>query len=207
MSMLKVASSSPGLQSLFAVLFVATVLTIYEVTMFYKVVVPEVNTKINEGIKELSKSLKETSTANVKNQIRMDNYSIINTLKENHMLKDVPYDVFIQNKQLLDTKDSLYNILEIGEEREGVLTKKINEYTKVTGVAMVVILCVGLYMIHVVLRSRGEYITRCSWTIIATTIVLILAFQYVFYLLGTKYKYLGSMGDEELLYYIYSFIN
>ncbi len=205
--MLKVASSGPGLQSLFAVLFVATVLTIYEVTMFYKVVVPEVNTKINEGIQGLSQSLKESSIVNVENQLRMDNYNIINTLKENRILKDVPYDAFIQNKQLLDTKDALYNILEIGEEREGVLTAKINNYTKVTGVGMVVTLCIGLYMIHAILRGRGEYITGCSWTIIATTIVLILAFQYLFYLLGTKYKYLGSMGDEELLYYIYSFIN
>lgn len=204
--MLKVAGSGPGLQSLFAVLFVATVLTIYEITMFYKVVVPEVNTKINDGIKELSHSIKNSTTENVENQLRMDNYSIINTLKENRILKDVPYDAFIQNNQLLNTKDALYNILEIGEEREGVLTAKINNYTKVTGVGMIVTLCIGLYMIHAVLRSRGESITECSWTIIATTIVLILAFQYLFYLLGTKYKYLGSMGNEELQYYIYSFI-
>jgi len=202
--MLKTVTSGPGLQSLFAVLCIATVLTIYEIIMFFKIVVPSVDSKIKSGLKQLSKAMKSISSFNFEKQLKVDNKNIIETLQEGKLLDRLMYESFIQNQKVVNTKDALKKILEISEEREDVLIDKINNYTKVTGLFMVVMLCFGLYLINAVLNSRNEIVTRCTWTIVSTTLVLILIFQYLFYIFGNKFKYLGSLGNEELQYYIYS---
>ena len=52
--------SNNGLRATFIVIFVATILTIYELSMFYFVVVPKVNSQIKEGILNISENLKKT---------------------------------------------------------------------------------------------------------------------------------------------------
>ena len=47
-------TSNNGLRATFIVIFVATMLTVYELSMFYFVVVPKVNSQINQGIIDIS---------------------------------------------------------------------------------------------------------------------------------------------------------
>ena len=63
-----------GLRATFVIIFVATMLTIYELSMFYFVVVPKVNTQINDGIIEVSKNIKEIDVINTDKLIDENDY-------------------------------------------------------------------------------------------------------------------------------------
>lgn len=178
--------SSDGLRGLFSVIAVATLLTVYELGMFFYVVTPKVKEQVDDGIDEIStvasdiikQSVNQNTTQVDKNTKALITYSMI------------PF------------RDGIDTSLETLRDREEVLTDKINNYTRITGVFLLAVLFVIMYAIKFVLNSRGEIIGACTWKIVLTTIVLIMAFQYSFYWYGQEYSYLGRQGNEELLYYL-----
>jgi hypothetical protein len=165
--------SNNGLRATFIVVFVATMLTVYELSMFYFVVVPKVNSQIKEGILNISKNLKKTDLLNIDNLYE----SKINTFK---------------------------SVFKTFQERENVLIDKINMYTVYTAFFMLIFLSILLLIIKNKLNERGENIGKCVWILSFITLFLIGIFQYAFYIFGNKYNYLGSEGQEELLYNLLS---
>ena len=77
-------------------------------------------------------------------------------------------------------------------------------YTVYTAFFMLIILSILLLIIKNKLNERGEDIGKCVWILSFITLFLIGIFQYAFYVFGNKYNYLGSEGQEELLYYLLS---
>lgn len=147
-----------GLRTAFILLFVATVLTLYEIGLFFKVIVPTITEKIDDGLEK---------TAN--------------------LVQDMPLD-------LLDIK-----LTSVFEKREMLLINKINDYTRYTGVLIIILLVIGLFIIKWLLNKQGHELGRSVWMNIIVTIALIGVFQYSFYQYGQKYNY---MRDEELNGYL-----
>lgn len=225
-----------GLRATFVVIFVATMLTIYELSMFYFVVVPKVNTQINDGIIEVSKNIKEIDVINTDKLINENDYlkeidqflnnireldtenryaflinmfekykvtiidKIKNTINENVKKITNTYSSSTNyNEHKINTLKSLF---ETFQDREDVLLDKINNYTIVTSFFLLSVLCIILFLIKNKLNERGENIGKCVWVLSFITLFLIMIFQYAFYVFGNKYNYLGSEGNEELLYYL-----
>lgn len=156
-----------GLKNIFVVLCVALFLSIYEISLFYLNLVPNIKAKINTSIKE----------KNI--QIELQNTEIYSLLTKGN-------------------KDNLFtDLLKVFNIREQQLHKQINNYTIVTAA----ILIFGL--IYAILRIyKRVNITPDIWTTIIVTIVLIMIFQYLFYIYGLNYKYIDSISEDELKYYI-----
>ena len=226
--------STNGLRATFVVIFVATMLTIYELGMFYFVVVPKVNFQINNGIHEVSKNLKEIDIINTDKLIVDNDYlkeidNFINNIREFdsenkysflinmfekykvNIINKIKYtiDEGIKNVTNYSSSDinnhkinTLKSLFETFQDREDVLLDKINNYTIVTSFFLLSVLCIILYLIKSKLNERGENIGKCVWVLSFITLFLIMIFQYAFYVFGNKYNYLGSEGNEELLYYL-----
>jgi hypothetical protein len=210
-------TSNNGLRATFIVIFVATMLTIYELSMFYFVVVPKVNSQIHQGIIDISDNLKKTDlldTNNDKEYIKeLD--EIFNKLRSYEETKKFTYifDFFDKYKNKINNLlnvNSLYksklntfkSVFETFQERENVLIDKINMYTIYTAFFMLIVLSILLIIIKNKLNERGEDIGKCVWVLSFITLFLIMIFQYAFYIFGNKYNYLGSEGQEELIYYL-----
>jgi hypothetical protein len=180
--------SNDGLRGVFCVLFVATLLTVYELGMFFYIVTPKVKEQVDGGVEEVGETINEKIEQSIPRpdkQVKNDDRARIT------------YQVLMN-----PVKDALDASLETIKEREKRLTDKINNYTQVTGLAMLVVLGVALYTLKIILNNRGETIGWCTWKIAIVTISLILIFQYSFYLYGLEYQYLGRIGKAELIYYL-----
>jgi hypothetical protein len=211
--------SNNGLRATFIVVFVATMLTVYELSMFYFVVVPKVNSQIKEGILNISENLKKTDLFKNENdklyiQDLNNIFKKIRSYDENNKYSYI-FDFIDKYKNKVNSLlniDNLYeskintfkSVFETFQERENVLIDKINMYTVYTAFFMLIFLSILLLIIKNKLNERGENIGKCVWILSFITLFLIGIFQYAFYIFGNKYNYLGSEGQEELLYYLLS---
>jgi hypothetical protein len=180
--------SNDGLRGIFCVLFVATLLTVYELGMFFYIVTPKVREQVDGGIREVSETINEKIEQSIP--------------KSEERIKNDDGTRITYQYLMTPLKDSLDASLETIKEREKRLTDKINNYTQVTGVVLLVILGLTLYWIKITLNNRGETIGWCTWKIAMMTIALILIFQYSFYIYGLEYQYVGRIGKAELIYYL-----
>lgn len=200
----KSLKSDDGLRGLFCVFFVATLLTFYELYMFFAIVVPQVKEQVDNGIEQVSqsvnKSIYESLTNPLNNPLDTKTLQQLNEIVKLPKLNDNTGS-FI-NYLTTPVKDITDASLQTIKERELRLTNKINNYTKLTGLAMIILLVLFLFWISYILNKRGQSIGRCTWKIAATTVILIFSFQYSFYLYGQNYKYLGTLGEDELVYYL-----
>lgn len=118
----------------------------------------------------------------------------------NNFIKSIKIDYDNKNiillKPLIDN-NILLDILRVKNDREILKNKKINMYTIITGISLITALLYLLYLLH---KKRNIN----AYTIIMTTIILlfIFIFQYLFYHFGRKYKYIDSISNEELKYFI-----
>jgi hypothetical protein len=180
--------SNDGLRRLFSVIAVATILTVYELGMFFYVVTPKIKLQVDQGIDEIS-----TVAGDIVKQ----------SIDQNVATTQIdPNTKALFNDSMIPFRDGIDTGLETLRDREEVLTNKINNYTRLTGLFLIAVLFIIMYGIKVILNSRGESIGVCTWKIILVTIILILSFQYSFYWYGQEYRYLGRDGNEELLYYL-----
>jgi|688.fasta_scaffold485044_2 hypothetical protein len=212
--------SNNGLRATFIVVFVATMLTVYELSMFYFVVVPNVNSQIKKGILDISENLKKTDLfnsekddefisdlnkiyGNIRSYDKLNNFSYIFDFIDKH--KNKVNNLLNTDNKLYESKINTFkSVFETFQERENVLIDKINMYTVYTAFFMLIFLSILLLIIKNKLNERGENIGKCVWILSFITLFLIGIFQYAFYIFGNKYNYLGSEGQEELLYYLLS---
>ena len=212
-SLAKAFASDDGLRGVFSLIFTATILTVYELALFYYVVTPGISQQIDNGIKEMAKLLYTN--------FEMSDESGLLIKRVNTPLESVPddYKKYFTDAQWSDlaseyekavfnneTKEQvierLIHVLETLSEREQHYISKINNNTKFVGALLLIALCAILFTIYMVLKGRGESIGKCTWVNSILTVGLILAFNYSFYLYGNKYRYIGSKGNEEQMVYI-----
>jgi len=186
MSYIQDLSSPDGLRGMFNILLTATILTIFEIVFFYKIVVPGVNNSMNNGI--------ENAT-----QYFADNINqYINDLK-----KSTTDNQNIIISEILTTIKNKENIFfKTFSSREYLLTNKINYYTKLTGGIIIMILVSLLFVIYYNLKRKTNGATQLTPAIITSliTVFLLISFQIMFYFFSLNYNYPGSEGSNELLY-------
>lgn len=188
--------SSDGLRTTLVVIFVAFTLTIYELYMFYFVVVPSVKQQIDNGIKDIysiiNNKAKEQINTNITPEIKKQIYDgIKNKTKEQNIL-DLDLD--------LDQTDNINKILEVLNEREELLTSKINNYTKLSGSLILLTLIIIMILICYTIYGRNEVIGNNTVYVSLFTLILIMGFQYFFYYFGKNYFFIDG---KELIEYIY----
>lgn len=221
-SLKKALVSDDGLRGIFSLIFISTVLTIYELSLFYFIVTPGISQQIDNGIKQMAdviyRNFQKTSDTTLSNNLlsfRKRARELPNIIQEN-ILSNSPYKLFFSESQwneiateyeqsiFLNESENLaiqriIKVLETINEREQRYINKINTNTKFIGSLIVVSLIIILLFIYFVLKNRGESIGTCTWINSALTVGLILLFNYSFYLYGQKYQYIGSKGNDELL--------
>lgn len=202
--MWKTLFTNDGLRSLFGLVLVSTILTIYELVLFYRVVVPQITTQVDNGLNLLANTLYTNFALNpsFKYLSQLDLSKDFNTNQTNEV-RNIYNQITIAKEKKELTTNRILNALETFKEREKIYTHKINNYTKFVAVVILSVLTLILVSIYKLLKSRGETIGKCTWIVTFITIALILIFQYIFYIFGNKYQYIGSKGNEEMLVYIF----
>lgn len=177
--------SVPGLRSVFALIFVATLLTIYEYLLFYVVVVPSVKLQIDTAL--------NTGGEAIRKVLQKSTLGLVTVIKSTEVYKS--------------TRDEIDAIVDAFKTREDKKLEKINNYTIATGVLILLTLGIILYILKSILNSNGADIGSCTWITIGITMVLLAFFQYNFYMYGNKFRYIGSAGNEELINFLYQNID
>jgi predicted PurR-regulated permease PerM len=210
-SLAKAFASDDGLRGVFSLIFTATILTVYELALFYYVVTPGISQQIDNGIKEMAKLLYtnfEMSDESgvlvkpIKKESVPDDYKKYFTDAQWSDLASEYEKAVFNNETKEQVIERLIHVLETLSEREQHYISKINNNTKFVGALLLIALCAILFTIYMVLKGRGESIGKCTWVNSILTVGLILAFNYSFYLYGNKYRYIGSKGNEEQMVYI-----
>jgi len=218
-------SSDDGLRTLFIVIFVATLLTIYEYSLFYFMVVPGVKDQVDKGIsnatKEMRRDIKQlkqyilgayaNGADSAENMADMfSNSQLSKEIENRYDAEDIEYIKKQVQTGLSSTVGKadegrllIISILETLKSREKELTDKINGYTVATGAVVLIVLFGVMLSIQRTLASRGQDLGGYVWQNGIITISLILLFNASFYIYGRKFKYMGSVGNEELINYLY----
>jgi hypothetical protein len=220
--------SSDGLRVCFISIYVATLLTIYEIILFYSFVIPEINNEINNGIITMAYETKKQINLDINIKLQPDtllidlfkylNITIIDDITNekiyqntNELLYSNIITFFIQDKfnlllkyiiQNETTKILILSILKTLYQREKILVDEINNYTVITVIFLLGFLMFCLLFIKKILNERKEILGNYVWISSWFTIVMILMFQYSFFIYANKYKYMGSTNTDELVYFI-----
>jgi uncharacterized membrane protein len=181
-----------GKNCVLGIFLVATILTIFELVFFYQIVAPGVISKMNNNMSKLGDNL--STLISDKDMSGMDKYldKLSPTQKS-----------YIDNaKSMIFNKVSyLTGILKTLSIREGLLSSKINTTTKIHGSILVIMLslfCAAMaFLIYkqAINEDSPNMLKNTGLTAILTVIILIV-FQYWFYLYGLKYKY--PVENEQL---------
>lgn len=153
--------------------------------------------------------LEEKNTVNI-NEIKKQYYNIVNKVDYDGIPNEYKQELLLDlDKNLQEYSETnkkigkfILDLSKTFKERELELINTINTYTKATGVLIVLTMLILMIWVKSTLNRRGENIGSCTWKISFITISFIMVFQYIFYLYGLKYKYMGTMGQEELIYYL-----
>ena len=182
--------SNDGLRTTFVIIFVAFILTIYELTMFFFIITPEVKTQIDNSLSNVIKDYKK----NIKTNLIDDKLNKIMDIQKHDKLTDFFNNSIANNLKteitntvtntIDDSKKYIINITEVLSERDQLLTNKINGYTKVTGFLILFSLILIMGLIYNTLRLRGEGLGNNVIFVSVFTLVLIMSFQYLFYHYG-----------------------
>lgn len=160
----RTVESPDGLRSSIVMVVVAIFLTLYEFSLFYKVVVPTVKDQIDKGITKLTNDF-----------------------------------IFSNSIFFKDVLQGVGSLLDVFDERERILTDRLNDYTKYTSILIILVLMILLVFLTWFLNSKGNVIGMSSYVNIVVTLVLTGVFQYYFYVYGNSFNY---MRDEELNVYL-----
>jgi len=175
------------IKTLFSVLIVSTVLTIYEILMLYVFMIPEIKKQIDYGILKISSICKNIN----KNK----QYFLLNYIETNS-----------SSININELKYNLISIFKTYYQRENILINKLNTYNIFTSFLMLFILIFSIFLTIYYLKKNNQIIMdKYIWTGMIT-IVFILLFQYIFFLYASNYNYIGSQNEIEIVYFIMSIL-
>lgn len=106
----------------------------------------------------------------------------------------------IMNKiaNIVKADTGFLDLLKTFEEREKILTSKINKYTILVGL----ILLFGLIALILYINFKYHAINSYVILVSSITIMLLLVFQYIFYNYGIRYNYRSTFSSDELLHFV-----
>ena len=165
-----------------AIVTTAFILTVFEIVFFYMVVSKDVESQMENGIKQGSKAM-------------------LKGMNVNPMVAGI-----LSKFGFNETSDAVLQTL---EDREGQHLNKINGYTKATGVLILASLMGVIYYFVKEMRIDtpvGRQGFKTAMWIAAVTVTSLVAFQAFFYKFGQSYNYPGSLGNEEFLATVYNAI-
>jgi hypothetical protein len=186
--------SVKGMKGVFTIVLTATILTIFELVFFYNIIVPTVEDEMDTNIKrvgaQIAANLNETTKA----------YQMQSPISDVLATRAMRYTFNETNAGILDTTAA----------REKILIDEINRYTIYTGVIIMLVLAIVLYIIWRKIVStvekgenEGENANMLDATLSAViTVGVLIGFQILFYFYGKKYRYPGTAGNEELMWVI-----
>ena len=165
-----------------AIVTTAFILTVFEIVFFYLVVSKDVESQMENGIKQGSKAM-------------------LKGMNVNPMVAGI-----LSKFGFNETSDAVLQTL---EDREGQHLNKINGYTKATGVLILASLMGVIYYFVKEMRIDtpvGRQGFNTAMWIAAVTVTALVTFQAFFYKFGQSYNYPGSLGNEEFLATVYNAI-
>ena len=191
--------SVKGKKGIFTIILISLIVTIFEMFMFYFVIVPDTVDDFEVHIKKVG------------------DYVATRINKQNDMIqkKSLVDDVVISQATKVVFNEMTQDILNTMTSREQILTNKINVYTIYTSVIMVLIMAVILYLLWESIKNdptlingpisshtnKNSDMTDSILTSILSVGILI-SFQILFYFYSRRYKYPGDEGDDELVWII-----
>lgn len=190
-----------GKKGIFSILLIATILTIFEIVFFYKIIAPSINDTMNSNLEDVSKQL-YANIKNLKYEKKKENKEeiskILDTLNNRNNINIIEGEF-----KSLAFNDKIKAILNTFSDREKNLTNHINKYTMLSGLLLLTILIVLMVLIWKNIKTNKIDInenTNMSTSIKTAlfTVSMLISFQILFFFFGKKYYYPGSLGDEEL---------
>jgi hypothetical protein len=177
--------SIEGQKGIFSIVLTATILTVFEILFFYMIVVPGVNKNLDDKLSKMGKDLGNT----------------INKSNEKVQKKNAAVDVVLSQSMKIPFNAQLKGVVNTMADREALLVDKINFYTKATGVVIILMLCVILWLLWGSIKGTEGVDTDMSTSVYSAlfTVVLLIGFQVMFYFFSQQYLYPGSVGQEELV--------
>lgn len=172
------------LRGLYSILLVSLLMTLFELA-FYRIVIDPETTKAVRGIL---------------NSMENGFYDILTKEESSKFVKPET----IQMAREVNLVDSF---LLTSAEREEKLIERVNLYAYLTASFMVFILMGALYYVHshlLFVRSRRHVLTvfgdnyGAAIVTALLTVILLASFQYLFYLFGAQFRFVGRNGLEEL---------
>jgi len=185
-------------KTVFSVLIVSTVLTIYEILMLYIFMIPEVKKQIDSGIIQLSLFCKNIINKNINEQVGQFPPEYMSIIYYNIKNESIKY--------IDETKYNFLSIFKTYEQRENLLINKINTYNLFTSCLLLFILFFSVFLIIYYLKKNNQKILDKYIWISIITVIFILVFQYMFFLYASNYSYLGSQDEFEIVYFIMSIL-
>jgi ribose/xylose/arabinose/galactoside ABC-type transport system permease subunit len=185
---------------LFVVISVGLVLTIYEYSLFYFILAPQIK-------KELDKSLNNSESFNIINLSKITNplnsisdsnvnNSAISTISNNpitNYISDV-MNISQSNANLLLDLEYAYKL------RENKLIKSLNNYTIFGAIIMLIILVSILVILRYILIKNNTDISSVEITTIIITLSIIFIFQGLFYIFGQKFNFPNNPSVLKKVY-------
>ena len=184
-------NSPNGLGGLFSIVLTATILTVFEIVFFYVVIAPDIENIMNKYLKDIAASIANSisSTFNEQKQ-QVQQLGVSNA--------NIQQSINTHLSRSVSKVDTFLNIFRTFDIREEQLVNRINTYTIITGVGIILSLVFLMVWLAKALQPMGGVKKDHVFSALMTVMVLI-AFQGYFYLFGKEYKYPGSFGQEELI--------
>jgi predicted PurR-regulated permease PerM len=259
------------LNHIFSIFVIALILVIFEIILFYYVIIPQLknnllsgiinisnilkqlninlsinsiidnildqilennidnlNNKINENIdnlkNELKNELKNIIKDELKNELKNKNYIIenFNEIKKRRFKTSllnkitqilIKYNIKLDNnsieyiKIVIDTNfdEKLFNILLTLDEEEKILIDLNNNSLQTICIIIVLAIIMILYFIYLLIKKKNpKGVKSCTYIYTFFVIFFIILFQINFYFFSKKYKYIGNLGEEEILFYLFN---
>jgi hypothetical protein len=255
------------LNHLFSIFLIALILVIFEIILFYYVIIPQLknnllsgityisnilrqlninlsinsivddildqilenntnnlDNKINENIDNLKNELKNEIRNTIKDELKNKNYIIekFNEIKQRRFKTSVinkialilnKYNIKLDNnsieyiKMIIDTNfdEKLVNILLTLDEEEKILIDLNNNSLQTICIIVVLTIIIIIYFIYLLIKKKNPNgVNLCTYIYTFLVLLFIILFQINFYFFSKKYKYIGNLGEEEILFYLFN---
>jgi hypothetical protein len=132
--------------------------------------------------------------------------SIVKVLNNNNI--DVNENLYNYIKLIIETNvdKKIYNLLSTLNNDEKHIINISNDHTYVLTFFIIFTIILILIILYILINNKNSNkgVDKCVYLYSIIIIAAIITFQINFYFFGTKYKYLGSFGDEELMIFLLS---
>ncbi len=175
-------------KGLFTIILISLIIIILEIIIFYAFFAPTVTREIDSGIDKISKKISQT----INTQIKTRNKKPIE-------------DAAITKTMEIVFSDQISNKMQSMADNELETINLNNDYTIYSAFFLVIVLSSLLVITHLSIKKDIQYdknntnFTRLL-IIALITVFCLLAFQVIFYYYAKQYKYMGSLGYEEIMY-------